>query len=107
MGTQWGAPVLIAAAATVAVGVAMLLLGPRLLTLALSLTGLVAGGVLVTQAAAAANSMIGLYRPGIGLYATLLTGVLLVPIGIASPMVAHILRKGGDQGDQRERRGPA
>ncbi len=92
MATQWGPPVLAAAAAAVAAAVTMLILGPRLLTMVLSLTGVIAGVVLVMQATSAADSMSGLVRPGIGLYVTLLTGILLVPIGIASSMVAHILR---------------
>ena len=47
------------------------------------------------EAIGAADSMVKMYRPGLGLYVTLLTGILLVPIGLASTMVGHILRRKG------------
>ena len=93
--TQWGLPVLIAALVAVAVAAVMLIAGPRLFTMIVSLLGTVAGIVFVLQAIGAADSMVKLYRPGLGLYITLLTGILLVPIGVASTMVGQILRRKG------------
>jgi hypothetical protein len=93
--TQWGAPVLVAALVAIAVAAAMLIAGPRLLTMIVSLLGTVAGIVFVLQAMGAADSMVKLYRPGLGLYITLLTGILLVPIGVASTIVGQILRRKG------------
>jgi hypothetical protein len=91
--TQWGPPVLVAALVSIAVAATMLVAGPRLLTTIASLLGAVAGIVFVTQAIGATDAMAGLYRPGLGLYITLLTGILLVPIGVASGMVGQILRR--------------
>ncbi len=91
--TQWGPPVLIAASVSIAVAAAMLIAGPRFLTMIVSLLGTVAGVVFVVQAIGAADSMVKMYRPGLGLYVTLLTGILLVPIGVASTMVGQILRR--------------
>jgi hypothetical protein len=93
--TPWGPPVLVAALVAMVVAVAMLIAGPRLLTMIVSLLGTVAGIVFVSQAVSAADSMAKLYRPGLGLYITLLTGILLVPIGLASTMVGQILRRKG------------
>jgi hypothetical protein len=85
--------VLVAAIVTIAAAAAMLIAGPRLLTTIVSLLGTVAGIVFVLQAIGAADSMVKMYRPGLGLYVTLLTGILLVPIGVASTMVGLILRR--------------
>jgi len=91
--TQWGPPVLVAAIVTIAAAAAMLIAGPRLLTTIVSLLGTVAGIVFVLQAIGAADSMVKMYRPGLGLYVTLLTGILMVPIGVASTMAGLILRR--------------
>jgi hypothetical protein len=93
--TPWGPPVLVAALVAIAVAMAMLIAGPRLLTMIVSLLGTVAGIVFVLQAVGAADSMAQMYRPGLGLYVALLTGILLVPIGLASAMVGQILRRKG------------
>jgi len=90
--TQWGPPVLVAALAAIAAAVALLLLGPRRFTTLLSLVVVVAGAVYALESIAAADSMIDLYRPGLGLYLTLLTGILLVPIGLASVAVGAAMR---------------
>ena len=37
------------------------------------------------------EAMMPLFKPGVGLYVTLLTGIVLIPIGIASAMVGGIL----------------
>ena len=91
--TQWGPPVLVAALVAITVAAAMLIAGPRLLTMIVSVLGAVAGVVFVLQAIGAADAMVKMYRPGLGLYVTLLTGILLVPIGVASTMVGQILRR--------------
>ena len=93
--TPWGMPVLVAAIVAILVAAAMLIAGPRLLTMIVSLLGAVTGIVFVPQAIGAADSMVNMYRPGLGLYVTLLTGILLVPIGVASTMVGQILRRKG------------
>jgi hypothetical protein len=90
--TPWGPPVLIAALAAIAAAVVLLLLGPRRLSIVLSLAVVVAGAVYALEAIAAADSMVKMYRPGVGLYVTLLTGVLLVPIGLASLAVGAAMR---------------
>jgi len=93
--TPWGPPVLVAALVAIAVSAAMLIAGPRLLTMIASVLGAVAGVVFVLEAIGAADSMVKMYRPGLGLYVTLLTGILLVPIGVAATMVGQILRRKG------------
>ena len=93
LSTQWGPPVLVAAIAVVAAGIVLLVLGPRLLTMAAGALVVVAGIVFVVEAVAAADSMIKMYRPGLGLYITLLTGILLVPIGLVATTVGQILRR--------------
>lgn len=90
--TPWGPPVLVAALVVIAVATAMLVAGPRLLTMIVSLLGAVAGVVFVLEAIGAADSMVKMYRPGLGLYVTLLTGILLVPVGLVSTLVGQILR---------------
>jgi hypothetical protein len=92
MQTQWGWPVLAAALAALAAAVLLLVLGPRRVTVVLSLVVAAAGAVYALEAIAAADSMIGIYRPGLGLYVTLLTGILLVPIGLASLAVGAAMR---------------
>lgn len=91
--TQWGTPVLAAALAAVTAAVLLLVLGPRRVTVALSLVVVAAGAVYALESVAAADSMAGLYRPGLGLYVTLLTGILLVPIGLASIAVGEVMRR--------------
>jgi hypothetical protein len=93
MQTKWGAPVLVAALATLAAAVLLLLLGPRRVSIAPSLVVVAAGAVYAMESVAAADSMIDLYRPGLGLYLTLLTGILLVPIGLASIAVGEAMRR--------------
>lgn len=90
--TPWGPPVLAAALAALAAAVLLLVLGPRRVTVALSLVVVAAGAVFAVESVAAADSMAGLYRPGLGLYVTLLAGILLVPIGLASLAVGAALR---------------
>jgi hypothetical protein len=93
--TQWGPPVLVAALAAIAAAAALLLVGPRRVSIALSLIVVAAGAVYALEAVSAADSMVKMYRPGVGLYLTLLTGVLLVPIGLASLAVGAAMRAAG------------
>jgi len=94
LGTQWGLPLLFVAAAVVALGVVMIVLGPHRLALLsgviVTLSG-IAACVLALDAAREALSW-G-YAAGSGLMLTLLVGILLVPIGIASAMVGFMLRR--------------
>jgi hypothetical protein len=89
--TTWGQHALLAAAAVVIVGIVMLWAGPRRATAPLGLVSAVAGAIFVTSSLSAHDAMMPLFKPGIGLYVTLLTGILLIPIGIASAMVGGIL----------------
>ena len=89
--TSWGQHALLAAGAVLIVGVVMLWAGPRRATAPLGLVSAVAGAVFVISSLNANEAMMPLFKPGIGLYVTLLTGILLVPIGIASAMVGGIL----------------
>ena len=91
--TQWGPPVLAAALVAVVAGALSLALGPRRVTLALGAASAVAGVVYAVQAVAAVDSMPLTYRPGIGLYVTLLTGILLVPVALAAVAGGTILRR--------------
>ena len=61
--------------------------------MALAAAVVAAGVVYAVEAIAAADSMAKMYRPGIGLYVTLLTGILLVPIGLAAIAVGAIMRR--------------
>ncbi len=90
--TQWGPPVLVAALAAVGAAGALIVLGPRRITIAPSLVVVAAGAVYAVESVAAADSMINLYRPGLGLYLTLLTGILLVPVGLASLAAGAAMR---------------
>jgi hypothetical protein len=89
--TSWGQHTLLAAGAVLMVGIVMLWAGPRRATAPLGLVSAVAGAVFVISCLNAQEAMMPLFKPGIGLYVTLLTGILLIPIGIASAMVGGIL----------------
>jgi len=89
--TAWGQHALIAVGVVVVVGVIMLWAGPRRATAPLGLLSAVAGVVFVISCLHAHDDMLPYFKPGLGLYVTLLIGVLLIPIGIASAMVGGIL----------------
>lgn len=89
--TTWGQHALIAAAAVAIVGVVMLWAGPRWATVPLGLVSAVAGVVFVISCLHAHDNMLPYFKPGLGLYVTLLVGILLIPIGTASAMVGGIL----------------
>jgi hypothetical protein len=97
--TQWGPPVLVAAIVVIVVAAVLIALGPRLLTMAAGVLVIVAGGVFIAEAIGATDSMAKMYRPGIGLYVTLLTGILLLPIGLVSVGVGQLLRHKGTATD--------
>jgi hypothetical protein len=69
----------------------MLWAGPRWATVPLGLVSAVAGVVFVISCLHAHDNMLPYFKPGLGLYVTLLVGILLIPIGTASAMVGGIL----------------
>jgi hypothetical protein len=93
--TAWGQHALLAAAVVILIGLIMLWAGPRRATAPLGLLSAVAGAVFVISSLHAHEAMMPLFKPGLGLYVTLLTGILLMPIGIASAMVGGILLHAG------------
>jgi hypothetical protein len=91
LATQWGLPVLALAALVVVVGVAMMVRRPLKLSV-LPCLGVSLAGVAITMVCFSAGWHIyDPMRPGLGLYAATLGGILLVPTGLASAMVAYIL----------------
>jgi hypothetical protein len=92
--TRWGVPALLIALAVILVGVVMLALRPRRYSLVLGFL-LAAAGAGSFALADNASAQIGSpMRAGIGLYVTLFVGVILVPIGLATAMVAFVLAHG-------------
>ena len=91
LATPWGLPVLALAVVVVVVGAVMVVVAPLKLSvlpcLAVSVAGL---GVTLVSFSAAWHIWDPL-RPGLGLYLDVLGGILLVPTGLASAMVAGIL----------------
>ena len=91
LATPWGLPVLALAAIVVVVGLAMIARRPIRLSVlpcvAVSLAGL---GVTLVCFSAGGNIWEPL-RPGLGLYLATIGGILLMPTGLASAMVAYIL----------------
>lgn len=88
--TSWGWPATGLAVAVIVAGAVMLGTRPRRYSILLGALVAVLGlaAFTVVQDAAA---HIGFYDPGVGMYLTTLASVLLVPIGIASALVAWIL----------------
>jgi hypothetical protein len=99
--TPWGLPALLAALGVISVAVCMLLFGPRASTAVLSLAPIAAGAVFLVEALGAFDGMGLAFRAGLGLYLTLLAGILLIPIGVASPMVGYILIRRPSLADPR------
>jgi len=94
LGTPWGPPMLVIALVIVALGMAMIVLGPhRLAVVSGVLVAL--GGVATCMLAmvAAREALAWEYAAGTGLMLALLIGTLLVPIGVASAMVGFMLRR--------------
>jgi hypothetical protein len=92
--TRWGVPALITAIVVTLVGVVMIAARPRRYSLVLGFLLAAAGAVSFALADNASSQIGDPVRPGIGLYATLLLGVLLVPIGLATAIVAFMLSRG-------------
>jgi hypothetical protein len=94
LGTPWGWPALTLALLVVGAGAAMLLLGPRRHVGWLGLLVALAG---VGIAAVAADGASAVYTPGttggLGIVVALFAGALLVPIGLASCLVAYLLQR--------------
>ena len=94
IGTQWGTPVLVIAVVVLSLGLSMLIFGPHRLSLVSGIIVVLAGLALLGVALDAARAaMIWSYTPGLGIFVALLTGLLLVPIGVASGAVGVILRR--------------
>ena len=90
--TQWGLPALSLALAVAVMGVLMLALGPGRLGVAFGLLTTAAGVGIVLVASDATAAAYGFgTQAGLGAVVTLFTGVLLVPIGVASAAVAGVL----------------
>lgn len=94
LSTRWGAPLLAVALVVVALGAVMVALGPHRLA--------VLSGVVVTFSGMAAcvlaldaarEALMWGYAAGAGLMLTLLIGILLVPVGIASTTAGFLLRR--------------
>lgn len=92
--TRWGIPALVIAVAVVLVGAVMLGARPRRYTLVLGFLLAAAGIGCFALADNAAGNLGGIFSPGIGLYITLFVGIVLVPIGLATAIVAFVLARG-------------
>jgi len=92
MHTRWGVPALVLALVVMLAGVAMLRTRPRRYTLLLGFLLAAAGAGCFALADNAAGNLGGLFSPGLGLYVTLFVGVILVPIGLATSIIAFVLR---------------
>lgn len=91
--TRWGAPALGLACAVVVLGLVIALTRPRRWSAALG-AAVAACGVAVAVVVSDAAAYMGFMSPGIGMYLTMLTGVLLVPIGAAAALVAWFIARG-------------
>jgi hypothetical protein len=99
LGTQWGLPALGLALAVSVMGVLMLVFGPGRLGIALGLLTAGAGVGIVLVAGDATGAAYGWStQAGLGAVITLFAGVLLVPIGLASAVVAGALLYFGRRG---------
>ena len=91
LATSWGLPVLALAVAVVVVGAVMIVTRPiKLSTLPCLAVGLAGLGITLTCFSAGWHIWDPL-RPGLGLFLATIGGILLVPTGLASAMVAYIL----------------
>ena len=90
--TEWGWQALALAVLVVATGALMIALDPRRVGIPAGVLVAIAGVAMFAVATDAQSHMgIGVHA-GIGLVVSLFTGVLLVPIGLASAAVAWVLR---------------
>lgn len=91
--TQWGWPALLIAVCVIILAVMMVARRPGRVGVLLGLA-LASGGVAAVAVASDAATSIGAgMSPGLGMYLTVLAGVLLAAIGIAAAMVAVVLLK--------------
>ena len=90
--TKWGVPALVLSIVVVLVGIAMLSARPRRFSPALGFVLAAAGAGCVALTDNATSALGGVFSPGVGLYVTLFVGVILVPIGLATALVAYLLR---------------
>ena len=91
LATPWGRPVLALALVVVVVGVVMVVAAPLKLSV-LPCLAVAAAGIGITLVSVSAGWHIyDPLRPGLGMYLDVLGGLLLVPTGLASAMVAGIL----------------
>ena len=91
LATPWGLPVLALGVVVVVVGVVMVAAAPLKLSVLPCLAVSVAGLGITLVGFTAAWHVWEPLRPGLGLYVDVLGGILLVPTGLASAMVAGIL----------------
>jgi hypothetical protein len=104
LATSWGLPVLALAVVAAVVGIVMIARRPIKLSFAPCLAVSLAGVAITLMCFSAGHSIWDPMRPGLGLFLATLCGVLLVPTGIASAMVAHILVTPGAFGGRAEGR---
>ena len=91
LATPWGLPVLALAALAVVVGMVMIVRRPLKLSM-LPCLGVSLAGLAITMVCFSAGWHVwDPLRPGLGLYAATLGGILLMPTGLASAMVAYVL----------------
>ena len=103
LATPWGLPVLVLAALAVVVGLVMIVRRPLKLSM-LPCLGVSLAGLAITLVCLSAGRYVwDPLRPGLGLYAATLGGILLVPTGLASAMVAYILTSPAIMGRLRAR----
>ncbi len=91
LATSWGLPVLALAALVVVVGVVMVVRRPVKLSILPCLAVGLAGLGITLVCFSAGWSIWDPMRPGLGLFVATLGGILLMPTGLASAMVAYIL----------------
>jgi hypothetical protein len=91
LATSWGAPVLALAALVIVVGAVMVARHPVKLSILPCLAVGLAGLGITLVCFSAGWSIWDPLRPGLGLFLATLGGILLVPTGLASAMVAYIL----------------
>jgi len=91
LATPWGRPVLALAVVVVVVGVVMVVAAPLKLSVLPCLAVSAAGVGITLLGCIAGWHIYDPLRPGLGLYLDVLGGILLVPTGVASAMVAGIL----------------
>jgi len=91
LATPWGRPVLALAVVVVVVGVVMVATRPIKLSMLPCLAVSLAGVGITLTCFSAGWHVWDPMRPGLGLFVAALGGILLVPTGLASAMVAYIL----------------